>query len=331
MHRFKTVARLRRPRTRAASRWLPRLDDGTLTSFQRRNSKLKSSPAELGELPMLSDIRRLLFDDARFWSPLALLAAPASWAGDGLSGLYAMRWPQQTAANPIPASWRSRPGPCLRYRAGGAAAARPRTASACVLNHVLGVAYWPDNEALDQRAGRGGLPHRRRHAATASGCRRRVYDRGRARGAQRRGRTWTGRYEITLGRNPWRRSHYAGHVNLERTGDHVTVQLAPDVGSVRRQRHQDRQRAGGGLWPTPMPRRSPPIAPTAGSWRARGGRDRPAWRRSLAPVAAQAMPRQGPIAGGSAGHRRACRRPSGRSVPHADRSPTGSVQLSLSS
>jgi hypothetical protein len=69
-------------------------------------------------------------------------------------------------------------------------------------------------------AGRGDLPHRR--PLDGIWLPQGVYDRAPGREVLSGAPDLTGRYQITLGRNPWG-GHYAGYVDLERTGDRVKV------------------------------------------------------------------------------------------------------------
>ena len=166
---------------------------------------------------MLSDIRRLALTTLFL---VTLLGAPASWAGDTLSGLYAMDGRSaegesytgelaiQNRGSAFDVSWQR----------GGSA---NEDGFGLLLNHVLGVAYWPDNEALDQGLG---VVIYRIDGGTLDGIwlPQGVHDRAPGREILSGGPDLTGRYQITLGRNPWGGRYY-GYVDLERTGDRVTV------------------------------------------------------------------------------------------------------------
>ena len=168
---------------------------------------------------MPSDVRRL-FLTLFFLVAAFLPAAPASWAEDGLSGLYTMdgrsdgREPYtgelaiKSQGHAFDANWR---------RGGGAA----ETGFGLVLNHVLGVAYWPNNEALDHGLG---VVIYRIDGGTLDGIwlPQGAHDRAPGREVLSGGPDLSGRYQITLGRNPWG-GRYTGYADLERTGDHVTV------------------------------------------------------------------------------------------------------------
>ena len=104
------------------------------------------------------------------------------------------------------------------WRRGGGAA---ENGFGLLLNHVLGVAYWPNNEALDHGLG---VVIYRIDGGTLDGIwlPQGVHDRAPGREVLSGAPDLTGRYQITLGRNPWG-GRYTGYADLERTGDHVTV------------------------------------------------------------------------------------------------------------
>jgi hypothetical protein len=189
-----------------------------LTPFQRRNSKLKSSSLELG-IAMRSDIRRGLFATLLLMAGL-VLAAPAAWAEDGLSGRYAM---DGRAAGGAPydgeLAIQSRGHAFdVDWQRGGGAAER---GFGLLLNHVLGVAYWPDN--APRGSGLGTVIYRI-DGGTLDGIwlPEGVHDRAPGHEMLIGSSDLTGRFQITLGRNPWG-GRYAGYAELERTGDHLTM------------------------------------------------------------------------------------------------------------
>jgi hypothetical protein len=165
---------------------------------------------------MLSDIRRGLLTTLL----LLILAAPASWAGDSLSGRYAMDGRDaggaqydgelaiQSRGHAFAVNWQ---------RSGGAA----ESGFGLTLNHVLGVAYWPNDEAQD--SGLGTVIYRI-DGGTLDGIwlPEGVHDRAPGREILSGSPDLTGRYQVTLGLNPWG-GRYAGYADLERTGDHVTM------------------------------------------------------------------------------------------------------------
>jgi hypothetical protein len=168
---------------------------------------------------MLSDIRRLFFTTLLLVA-VVLPAAPASWAGDDLSGLYAMdghRHGGEPYTGELAVKGRGHAFDASWRRGGGTA----ENGFGLLLNHVLGVAYWPGDEALDPGLG---VVIYRIDGGTLDGIwlPQGVYDRAPGREVLSGGPDLTGRYQITLGRNPWG-GHYAGYVDLERTGDRVQV------------------------------------------------------------------------------------------------------------
>lgn len=167
---------------------------------------------------MLSDLRRRSFATLLLVAAV-VLTAPASRAEDRLSGLYAMEGRDaggtqyggelaiQSRGHAFDVNWQR----------GGAA----ENGFGLALDHVLGVAYWPGNEALDSGLG---VVIYRIDGGTLDGIwlPQGVYDRAPGREVLSGGLHLTGRYQITLGRNPWG-GHYTGYVDLERTGDRVKV------------------------------------------------------------------------------------------------------------
>ena len=100
---------------------------------------------------MLSDIRRLFFTTLLLVA-VVLPAAPASWAGDDLSGLYAMdghRHGGEPYTGELAVKGRGHAFDASWRRGGGTA----ENGFGLLLNHVLGVAYWPGDEALDPGLG----------------------------------------------------------------------------------------------------------------------------------------------------------------------------------
>jgi hypothetical protein len=166
---------------------------------------------------MASDIRRALFTMLLLAG--LILAAPASRAGD-LAGLYAMDGREAGGApydgelaiasrgHAFDVDWRR--GDRARESGFG-----------LTLNHVLGIAYWPDNQALDSGLG---MVIYRIDGGTLDGLwlPQGVYDRAPGRETLSGSPDLTGRYQVTLGRNPWG-GRYTGYADLERTGDHVKV------------------------------------------------------------------------------------------------------------
>ena len=168
---------------------------------------------------MLFDIRR------RFITTLLLiagvfLAVPASWAGDSLSGRYAIEGRDTGGAQyggDLAIQGRGHAFDVNWQRSGGSA----ESGFGLLLNHVLGVAYWPNNEAQDP--GLGTVIYRI-DGGTLDGIwlPEGVHDRAPGREVLSGAPTLTGRYQITLGLNPWG-GRYTGYADLERTGDHVTM------------------------------------------------------------------------------------------------------------
>jgi hypothetical protein len=168
---------------------------------------------------MPSDIRRRLFTTLILIACAAFNAPPA-WAGDPLSGRYAIdgtadggvrydgKMAIQGRGHAFDVTWQR-----------GERAAD--SGFGLVLNHVLGVAYWPDNQAQDRGLGTviyridGGmldgiwLPEG-------------MHDRVPGREVLNGPPGLAGRYQITLGLNPWG-GRYTGYADLERTGHHVKV------------------------------------------------------------------------------------------------------------
>jgi hypothetical protein len=167
---------------------------------------------------MLSDTRHVF--TTLLLVAFAMLTASASRAGDDLSGRYAMEGRDgggahyggelaiQSRGHAFDVSWQ---------RSGGAA----ENGFGLVRNHVLGVAYWPGNEALDQGLG---VVIYRIDGGTLDGIwlPQGVHDRRPGRELLSGGPDLTGRYQIRLGRNPWG-GFYTGHADLERTGDRVKM------------------------------------------------------------------------------------------------------------
>ena len=168
---------------------------------------------------MPSDIRSGLFTTLLLIA-FVILTAPASWAGDGLSGRYAMDGQHAGGAQydgELAIQGRGHAFDVNWQRGGGTA----ENGFGLLLNHVLGVAYWPGNEALDNGLG---VVIYRIDGGTLDGIwlPQGVYGRAPGREVLSGAPDLTGRYQITLGLNPWG-GHYAGYVDLERTGDRVKV------------------------------------------------------------------------------------------------------------
>jgi hypothetical protein len=168
---------------------------------------------------MLSDIRRGLLTTLLLIAGV-ILAAPASRAGDTLSGLYAMDGREAGGAQyggELKIAGRGHAFDVNWQRSGRTA----ETGFGLVLNHVLGVAYWPDNEVQDP--GLGTVIYRI-DGGTLDGIwlPQGVHDRAPGREVLSGSPTLTGRYQITLGANPWG-GRYSGYADLERTGDHIKV------------------------------------------------------------------------------------------------------------
>ena len=148
-----------------------------------------------------------------------VLAVPAS-AGDSLSGQYAMDGHDASGAQyggELAIQSRGHAFDVNWQRGGGTA----ESGFGLALNHVLGVAYWPDNEAQDP--GLGTVIYRI-DGGTLDGIwlPEGVHDRAPGREVLSGSPTLTGRYQITLGVNPWG-GRYTGYADLERTGDRVKV------------------------------------------------------------------------------------------------------------
>ena len=168
---------------------------------------------------MLSDIRRRSFATLLLVAAV-ILTAPASRAEDSLSGLYAMEGRDvggtqyggelgiQRRGHAFDVSWQ---------RSGRAA----ESGFGLALNHVLGVAYWPDNEVQDP--GLGTVIYRI-DGGTLDGIwlPQGVHDRAPGREVLSGSPTLTGRYQITLGANPWG-GRYTGYADLERIGDRIKM------------------------------------------------------------------------------------------------------------
>lgn len=167
---------------------------------------------------MPSDLRRRSF--ATLLLAAVILTAPASRAGDSLSGLYAMegRDAGGTQYGGELAIQRHDHAFDVTWQRSGRTA---ESGFGLALNHVLGVAYWPDNEAQDPGLG---VVIYRIDGGTLDGIwlPQGVHDRAPGREVLSGSPDLTGRYQITLGRNPWG-GRYGGYADLERTGDHVTV------------------------------------------------------------------------------------------------------------
>jgi hypothetical protein len=172
---------------------------------------------------MLFEIRRGLVATLLLIAGLTL-AAPASWAGDGpgdgLSGHYAMDGRDAGGAQydgKLSIQGRGHAFDVNWHRGGGTA----ESGFGLTLNHVLGVAYWPNNEARDP--GLGTVIYRI-DGGTLDGIwlPQGVHDRAPGREMLIGSPDLTGRYQITLGLNPWG-GHYMGYAVIARTGDHVTM------------------------------------------------------------------------------------------------------------
>lgn len=168
---------------------------------------------------MLSGIGRA------FWiAPLLIagiaLVMPASRAEDNLSGLYAISGRDAGGASydgELAIKSQGHAFDVTWQRGGGTR----ESGFGLSLNHVLGVAYWPQNQALD--AGLG-LVIYRIDGGSLDGIwlPEGVYNRAPGRETLYGSPDLTGRYQITLGRNPMG-GHYGGYVELERTGDQFKV------------------------------------------------------------------------------------------------------------
>jgi hypothetical protein len=171
------------------------------------------------ELPMPPALRRLSVTSLLLVAAL-VLAPPVGWAGDVLSGHYVMEGRDaggtqyggelaiQSRGHAFDVTWQ---------RSGGAA----ESGFGLALNHVLGIAYWPDNEIQDP--GLGTVLYRI-DGGTLDGVwlPQGLHDRAPGREILSGSPDLTGRYRVTLGRNPWG-GRYTGYADLERTGDHVKV------------------------------------------------------------------------------------------------------------
>lgn len=98
----------------------------------------------------------------------------------------------------------------------------PQKGFALTLNHVLGVAYWPDS--VEQEASLGIVIYQI-DGGTLDGI---WLPMGAAKHMPGRevlsgSPDLTGRYQIALGVNPGGRSNYTGYADFERTGDHIKI------------------------------------------------------------------------------------------------------------
>ncbi len=149
-----------------------------------------------------------------------ILTAPASWAGDTLSGHYVMEGRDAAGAQydgELAIQGRGHAFDVNWQRSGG----RAESGFGLTLNHVLGVAYWPNNEAQDP--GLGTVIYRI-DGGTLDGIwlPQGVHDLAPGREVLSGSSTLAGRYQISLGVNPWG-GRYVGYADLERTGDHITM------------------------------------------------------------------------------------------------------------
>jgi hypothetical protein len=168
---------------------------------------------------MPSDIRRLSVSTLLLVAAV-ILAAPASRAGDILSGLYAVEGRDAGGAQyggELAIQSRGHAFDVRWQRSGRAA----ESGFDLALNYVLGIAYWPNNEV--QEPGLGTVIYRI-DGGTLDGIwlPQGVHDRAPGRELLSGSPDLTGRYQITLGRNPWS-GRYTGYADLERTGDHIQV------------------------------------------------------------------------------------------------------------
>lgn len=98
----------------------------------------------------------------------------------------------------------------------------PQSGFALTLNHVLGVAFWPEGVAPEPETG---LVLYRIDGGTLdgiwlpSGATERTPGREVLNGSP----DLSGRYQIALGVNPGGRSRYTGYADFERSGDHVKI------------------------------------------------------------------------------------------------------------
>jgi hypothetical protein len=132
-----------------------------------------------------------------------------------------MRWKGgPPAARLMTANWQSKAAAMPSTSTGNAAAARPKAASASS-SIVLGVAYWPDG--APRGSGLGTVIYRI-DGGTLDGIwlPEGVHDRAPGHEMLIGSSDLAGRFQITLGRNPWG-GRYAGYAELERAGDHVTM------------------------------------------------------------------------------------------------------------
>jgi hypothetical protein len=167
---------------------------------------------------MLSDIRRGLLATLLLITGV-ILAGPPSWAGDSLSGRYAMDGRDAGGAHyagELAIQSRGHAFDVTWQRAGTA-----ESGFGLTLNHVLGVAYWPNDEVQDR--GLGTVIYRI-DGGTLDGIwlPQGVHDRAPGREVLSGSPALTGRYQITLGANPWG-GRYTGYADLERTGNHITM------------------------------------------------------------------------------------------------------------
>jgi hypothetical protein len=168
---------------------------------------------------MQADTRRHLFI-ATLLILFALLT-PAAGRAEDLSGRYAItgrddggaqyvgEFAIQSRAHGFDVSWQ-RDG---RTAEGG---------FGLTLNHVLGVAYWPENE--EQEPGIG-LVIYRIDGGTLDGIwlPQGAHDRTPGREVLSGSPDLTGRFQITLGVNPGGGSHYSGYADFERSGEHIKI------------------------------------------------------------------------------------------------------------
>jgi hypothetical protein len=151
----------------------------------------------------------------------AVLTAPAVRAEEDLSGLYAISGQEESGAaygGELAIKRRGSAFDVTWQRAGSV----PESGLGLTLNHVLGIAYWPNNEV--QEPGIGTVIYRI-DGGTLDGIwlPEGGYDRAPGREVLSGSRELVGRFQITLGINPGGRSHYTGYADLERSGDHFRI------------------------------------------------------------------------------------------------------------
>lgn len=97
-----------------------------------------------------------------------------------------------------------------------------RNGFALTLNHVLGVAFWPEGVAPEPEMG---IVIYRVDGGTLDGIwlPSRATEIAPGREVLNGSPDLTGRYQIALGVNPGGRSHYTGYADFERSGDHVKI------------------------------------------------------------------------------------------------------------